>query len=50
MGESLRGGHEKAIQLSRLMQLPFSQEELDEFVTPEGRSSIRSGPLFMTHG
>ena len=36
MGESLRGGHEKAIQLSRLMQLPFSQEELDEFVTPEG--------------
>ena len=36
MGKSLRNWAEKEIQLPRLMQLPFSQEELDEFVTPEG--------------
>ena len=36
MGKGLRNRAEKEIQLPRLMQLPFSQEELDEFVTPEG--------------
>ena len=41
-GKSLRDWAEKEIQLSRLMQLPFSQEELDEFVTPEERSSTHS--------